>query len=221
MKNNHTDITIVLDRSGSMDSVKEDTIGGFNTFLNEQKSAPGTATISLHQFDDRFETVIDAKDIKSAEPLTEKTFVPRGSTALYDAVGKAMKITGERLKNLAESDRAEKVVFVIITDGHENASKEYSHEKIKEMIEHQKSVYKWEIVFLGAEMDAQSIASDIGITVDNAMSNAGNSIGTQAMYASVSANLRAVRSGRKKDMSWTANDKEAQIKAGLNPNLNK
>lgn len=220
MKQNHTDITVVLDRSGSMQHGAEDTIGGFNKFLDDQKAAPGTATISLHQFDHEFDTVINAKDIKVAEHLSSKTFVPRGQTALLDAIGRSIKDTGSRLENSAEHDRAEKVVFVIITDGMENASHEFSHSQIREMIEHQKTWYSWEFVFLGAELDAKAVASSMGISGANAMATAGNAIGTHAMYASTSKNLRSFRAGGQ-SMAYTHSDLDAQVKAGLNPDLNK
>lgn len=221
MKQNHTDITVVLDRSGSMASVADDTIGGFNRFLNDQKSAPGTAIISLHQFDDVFETVINGQDIKSAPELTSKTFVPRGSTALLDAIGRAIKDTGSRLENASDAEKGCRVVFVIVTDGHENASHEYNQADVFKMIEHQKTKYSWEFVFIGANQNAIKTASGIGISGANAMSYAQNPIGTHEVYAAASSNLRSLRSGTKKDMSWTDKDKEAQLKAGLNPNLNK
>lgn len=221
MKKNHTDITIVLDRSGSMAHGADDTIGGFNKFLDDQKTVPGTATISLHQFDHEFQTLINAKGIQSAEHLSSKTFIPRGQTALLDAIGRAIKDTGSRLENSAEHDRAEKVVFVIITDGMENASHEYRHNQIREMIEHQKTKYSWEFVFLGAELDAKDVASSMGISGDNAMATAGNAIGTHAMYASTSKNLRSFRGGQSGSMSYSVGDMDAQVKAGLDPDLNK
>lgn len=221
MKKNHTDITIVLDRSGSMSHGADDTIGGFNKFLDDQKTAPGTATISLHQFDHEFQTLINAKAIQSAEHLSSKTFVPRGQTALLDAIGRAIKDTGSRLENSAEHDRAEKVVFVIITDGMENASHEFSHSKVREMIEHQKTKYSWEFVFLGAELDAKGVATDLGISGANAMANADNKMGKQAMYASTSKNLRSFRGGQAVSMAYCAVDLDAQVKAGLDPDLNK
>lgn len=221
MRKGHTDITMVLDRSGSMAHGADDTIGGVNKFLDDQKAAPGTATISLHQFDHEFDTLINAKDIKAAEHLSSKTFVPRGQTALLDAIGRSIKDTGSRLENSAEHDRAEKVVFVIITDGMENASHEFSHSQIKEMIEHQKTKYSWEFVFLGAELDAKHVASSIGINTANAMAIAGNAIGTHAMYASTSSNLRSFRRGQSASMSYSVGDMDAQVKAGLDPDLNK
>lgn len=221
MKKNHTDITLVLDRSGSMASCADDTIGGVNRFLADQKAAPGTATMSLHQFDHEFETVINGKDIKSTPDLTSKTFVPRGNTALLDAIGRAIKDTGSRLDNASDNDKAEKVVFVIVTDGYENASHEYNQADVFKMIEHQKTKYSWEFVFIGADQNSIKTAAGIGISGANAMSYAKNAVGTQAVFGSAGSNLRAMRSGTKKDMSWTADDKEAQVKAGLDPDLNK
>lgn len=221
MKKNHTDITIVLDRSGSMATCADDTIGGVNKFLDDQKAAPGTATISLHQFDHEFDTVINAKDIKVAEHLSSKTFVPRGNTALLDAIGRAIKNTGSRLENASDGDKAEKVVFVIVTDGHENASHEYNQADVFNMIEHQKIKYSWEFVFIGANQNAIKTASGIGISDANAMSYAHNPIGTQAVFGSTSSNLRKFRGGQSVSMAYTEDDKDAQIKAGLNPDLNK
>lgn len=220
MKQNHTDITIVLDRSGSMAHVADDTIGGFNRFLNDQKSAPGTANITLHQFDDVFETPIKTSDVKSAPELTSKTFVPRGSTALLDAIGRGIKDTGSRLENASDSERAEKVVFVIITDGHENASHEYNQANVFDMIEHQKTKYSWEFVFIGANQNAIKTASGIGISGANAMSYAANAVGTKAVFRSASSNLKGFRGGQSVNMAFTKEDKEEQIKAGLNPDLN-
>lgn len=120
---NLTDITVVLDRSGSMSAVREDTIHGFNQFLRDQQKVPGEATITLNQFDDIFEHVLKASRIADAKPLDDRTFVPRGFTALLDAIGRSINETGERLKNMGEDQRPGKVVFVILTDGHENYSK--------------------------------------------------------------------------------------------------
>lgn len=214
MKSNHTDITLVLDRSGSMASVAPDTIGGVNTFIEEQRKASGTATFTLHQFDDQFETPIDGKDIKEVSPLTSKTFVPRGNTALLDAIGRAIGNTGSRLEKSNDSERAGKVVFVIVTDGHENASHEYTPDKVHEMIDHQKTKYSWEFVFLGANQDAIKAATNIGINSGNAMSYAANTVGTQQMFAAVGSNLRMYRCNASPDMKFSTKQKDAQKKAG-------
>lgn len=215
MKANHTDITIVLDRSGSMASVADDTIGGFNRFLADQKAAPGTATITLHRFDHEFETPIKARDIQKAPDLNGQSFVPRGQTALMDAIGRAIGATGERLQKLAENDRAENVVFVIITDGHENASHEYDQQKVFEMITHQQQKYKWEFVFLGANQDAIKAAVMLGMNANAAMTYASNSIGTQSAFKAASGNLLRKRAGGQQvNCSFTDFDREEQKKAG-------
>jgi len=213
MKTNHTEITIVLDRSGSMSSIAPDTIGGFNRFLEDQKKAPGTASITLHQFDHEFETVIHGKNVHDAKPLTNATFVPRGNTALLDAIGRAITDTGVRLESTPEDQRAERVVFVIITDGHENASHEFSSPRIAEMIQHQREKYSWEFVFLGANQNAITSASRIGISPTNAMTYAGNSAGTKAAFASTSENLVRMRSGAVASMSYSEKDRDLQRKA--------
>lgn len=217
MKPNHTDITIVLDRSGSMLTVAGDTIGGFNQFLKTQKAVPGTANITLHQFNHEFETIMDGVDIQSAQDLTPKTFIPDGYTALLDAIGKAINNTGNRLKNKPEDERAEHVVFVIITDGQENNSKEFSLDAINKMIKHQTDVYKWQFVFLGAQQDAIQTGANIGISAQNAMSYADNAVGTQAMFSAVGQNLQSYRTNAKEDMSWETEQREAQLKAGAKP----
>lgn len=214
MKQNHTDITIVLDRSGSMASVAHDTIGGFNRFLDDQKSAPGTASITLHQFDHEFLTVIKAQDVKAAEHLTGKTFVPRGNTALLDAIGRAIGDTGSRMESAPDSEKAEKVVFVIITDGFENSSREFDHSKVFEMIKHQREKYAWEFVFLGANQDAISAAAGMGVSGSNAMTYAANSVGTTSAFEATSKNLVQMRSKTKIDMSYSAKDRDDQRKAG-------
>ena len=166
---NLTEIVVVLDRSGSMHSIREDIIGGFNTFLKEQKEVPGKARLTLVQFDHEYKVVYSGVDIQNVEPLTEKSFIPRGSTALYDAVGLTMSQTGERLSQLEKSKRPEKVLFVIITDGYENSSSEWAGSKISEMIDHQRSKYNWEFMFFGANQDAFKVAKNLNIPLGNSM----------------------------------------------------
>lgn len=217
MKKDYTDITVVLDRSGSMAQIAGDTIGGFNQFLEDQKKAAGTATISLHQFDDIYETVIDNKDIQSAQPLTDKTFVPRGMTALHDAIGRSINATGARISALPEDQRPEKVVFVIITDGAENASKEYDLAKVNAAITLQRETYKWEFVFLAAKQDAIHTGMSLGVAAANSMSYADNGAGTKRAFMSTSSNLKMMRSGASADMSYSAQDRQLQKDAGLDP----
>lgn len=215
MNPNLTDITVVLDRSGSMDSVATDTIGGFNKFLDDQQKAPGSATFTLHQFDHEFETPFPSSDIRKAPKLSVKTYVPRGSTALLDAIGRGINDTGNRLNNFATPDRAGKVVFVIITDGLENASHEFTRDKVFEMITHQRDVYKWEFVFLGANQDAIKTARHYGVSTANSMTYAANTQGVMDSMDAVSFNTTAYRSGKVKTMAFMPDAYAAQAKAGV------
>jgi len=163
-----TDIVVVLDRSGSMASVADDTIGGFNTFLQEQKDAEGHARLTLSQFDNEHELVHERLEIDAVPPLDESTFVPRGSTALLDAIGRTISSVRARLKSDSPEERPWKVVFVIITDGQENASREFTWAQVFEMIQRQQGDEGWEFLFLGANQDAIGEAGAIGIPMDKA-----------------------------------------------------
>ncbi len=210
----NTDITIILDRSGSMHSIRTDTIGGFNRFLSDQQAAPGEASITLNQFDHEFQRVLTAAPIQSALPLTHATFVPRGNTALLDAIGRSITETGKRLSAINEGQRPGKVAVVIITDGMENASREYTRERINQMISHQRDAYQWEFVFLAANQDAIAVGQSLGVKAANSMTYAANSAGTCAAFAATSDNLRAMRSGQSRSMAYSVKDRAEQRKAG-------
>jgi len=216
MKTDLTDISVVLDRSGSMQSVRNDTIGGFNAFLKTQKEAPGEALFTLVQFDDQYEVVYSGKNIKDVPDLTEKTFVPRGMTALLDAIGRTINATGSRLATMPEDERPSKVIFVILTDGDENASKELTKEKVNELIKHQTEAYQWDFVFLGANQDAIKAGASMGIMAGNSMSYAANAKGTAAAFASVGATMCAYRSGdaSAKTAFFSDDDRMKQKQAG-------
>jgi hypothetical protein len=212
---NKTDITIILDRSGSMQSVKDDTIGGFNNFLSEQRRVEGEASLSLVQFDDQYEVVYEDKDIHTANPLTEATFQPRGSTALFDAVGRTVNSVGLRLAALAEEKRPDKVLLVIMTDGFENASREFTAAKISEMINHQHDVYKWEFMFIGANQDAVLSAREIGIPAFAALTYAANEEGTQIAFSLAASKIKNYRVSRDSDaLKFNEEDRDKQRKAG-------
>ena len=164
MKAGFTYIIMLLDRSGSMVSLREDTIGGFNSFVEEQRKVPGEAVLTLAQFDDKFKICYKALPLAEVPKLTEETFVPRGSTALRDAAARLMISAGQHLSTMKEEDRPENVIFVIITDGKENSSKETPAHILKEMIDLQTNVYKWQFLFLGANMDAALVAQDMGMS---------------------------------------------------------
>lgn len=184
---NATDITVVLDRSGSMGIVQNDTKGGFDAFVQEQAKSPVEAVLTLVQFDTIYEFVHESKPIKNVPPLD---FQPRGATALLDALGRAITETGKRLKDMDEAKRPERVVFVIITDGEENSSHEYKREQILDMIKHQREAYKWEFVFLGANQDSFAQAGSIGIPINTTMNYGQNKAGVKGMFAATALNLR-------------------------------
>lgn len=186
MKNNLTEIIFILDRSGSMGCLVEDTIGGFNAMINSQKAEPGDAFVTTVLFDDKYDLLHDRIDIQQIENITEKEYYARGMTALLDAVGKTINSIGTRLNSTREEQRPDKVLFVITTDGLENASREYNKTQIKEMIQHQQSKYNWTFMFLGANMDAVGEAASLGINTDFARNYTASSIGTQSVYASLS-----------------------------------
>ena len=160
MKTNLTDITLVIDRSGSMEAIREDAEGGVNAFVREQAQQAGEALLTLVQFDTEYEFVHQGVPVKRAPAYK---LVPRGSTALLDAVGRAINETGDRLAKMAEPDRPGLVIFVIVTDGQENASREFSKAQIKEMIDRQQTEYHWQFTFLGANQDAFAEAGGMGI----------------------------------------------------------
>jgi len=160
MQKDLTDIVVVLDRSGSMSSCRTDAEGGLNTFIEKQKAEPGRAVFTLVQFDNVYEFVHRGIPI---DQVPRCVLEPRGGTALLDAIGQAINETGERLRKLPEAERPGLVVFVIITDGGENASTEFSNERIRSMVEHQSQVYNWQFMFLGANQDAFATAAGYGI----------------------------------------------------------
>ena len=212
---NKTDITIILDRSGSMESVKSDTIGGFNSFLSSQQNTQTEACISLVQFDDQFETLYLDKDINSADKLTEMTFQPRGSTALFDAIGRTINAVGNRLAALPETERPDKVLLVIVTDGEENSSNEFSSAKISEMINHQRNAYKWEFMFIGANQDAVLSAQEIGIPMQAALTYAANTQGTQLAFGMMAKKVQNYRSqSDAAALNIEDADREEQYEAG-------
>lgn len=209
------DITFILDRSGSMASVANDTIGGFNKFIEDQQSISCPATFTMVQFDNEYEFLYQAVPIKDVKLLDNKTFVPRGSTALLDAVGRAINETGNRLSVMKEEDRPNKVIFVILTDGQENCSSEFNHRKIADMISEQRNKYSWQFLFLGANQDAIATAGAMNISAQNAMTYASNTRGTASAYVATSSKLKNFRSsGNIDDLSYNDQDRNEQISAG-------
>lgn len=162
-----TEIVVVLDKSGSMTPIKGDTISSFNGFVADQAKIGHNAALSLYLFDNRAQVVYEGVKINEVKPLDDRTYVPYGGTALNDAMGKAIDELGIRLAKTKESDRPDKVVFVVMTDGEENSSGLFNVNQIKEKVKHQESVYKWQFLFLGAGIDAFAAGGGYGISVNN------------------------------------------------------
>ena len=178
-KNNLVEIICVIDRSGSMADIRSDAVGGFNTFLEEQKKLPGEAKMTIALFNDSCEVVQEGVDLQAVQPFDAKTYVPDGTTALLDAVGRTIADTGKRLARATDSERPEKVIFAILTDGLENSSRKYSRQKIYDMIRHQRDKYSWEFVFLAANQDAFEEAEKLGMDKSRAYNFAADSEGVK------------------------------------------
>ncbi len=166
---NLTDITLVLDRSGSMEDVREATISAFNQFLHSQKQAEGEANLTLVQFDDEFDLLYEARTIHESPELNATSYIPRGVTALLDAIGQTIVRTGQRLAAMPQANRPGSVLFVTLTDGYENASEEYDLKQINQMIARQQTKYSWQFLFLAANQDAIATASQMGINAAQAL----------------------------------------------------
>ena len=193
MKKGLTELVFILDRSGSMAGLEQDTIGGYNSLLKKQKSEKGEAVITTVLFDDHYELLHDRINIKGINPITEKEYFVRGCTALLDAVGLTINKIGNALKHTDERERPEKVMFVITTDGMENASREFDYDRVREMIKHQKTKYDWEFLFIGANIDAVETASKFGIAADRAANYHADSKGTKVVYEAVCKSVSALR----------------------------
>lgn len=193
MKKNATELVFILDKSGSMAGLEGDTIGGFNAMLRKQRTLEGECRITTVLFDNRYELLHDRIDIRAVSPMTEREYQVGGSTALLDAMGRTIhKLVGVQ-RNTAEEYRAEKVMFVIITDGAENASREYSVQKVRAMIEHEKENYGWEFLFLGANIDAVETAGRFGIAPDRAVEYVPDEAGTELNFRAMSETVACFR----------------------------
>lgn len=193
MNNNLTELVFILDRSGSMGGLESDTIGGFNSMLEEQKEGCGDVLLSTILFDDKIEFLHDRVDIKTVEKLTRNDYRVGGCTALLDALGNAINHIDKVQKNSPESIRPGKTMFIITTDGLENSSHEYTYASIKKLVEQKKEGSHWEFIFLGANMDAISAAADIGISADRASNYHSDSKGTEVNYRALSRAVSCMR----------------------------
>ena len=206
MKKNLTEIVFILDRSGSMAGLEQDTIGGFNGMIQKQKAEPGEAYVSTVLFDHEATVIHDRVNIQAIQPMTNKDYYVRGSTALLDAVGSAIHHIGNVHKYAREEDRPEKTLFVITTDGMENASHRYDYAKVKSMIQRQKEKYGWDFLFLGANIDAAREAARFGISEDRAANYHADTQGTDVIYRSVNEAICQVRQSAKPlSSNWKKN----------------
>ena len=214
MKKNLTEIVFILDRSGSMAGLEDDTIGGFNAMIQKQKGEEGEAYVSTILFDNHTEVIHDRVDIQKVAPMTRKEYYVRGCTALLDAVGKSIRHIGNVHKYAREEDRPEKTIFVITTDGMENASREYTYDRVRKMIEHEQEKYGWEFLFLGANIDAAKEAARFGITEDRAANYHADHQGTAVIYEAVCDAVCNVRASRPMSREWKRNIDEDYKKRG-------
>ena len=193
MKKNLTELVMILDRSGSMGGLESDTIGGYNSMLKKQGETEGEVLVSTVLFDDRSEVLYDRVPLSRMPQMTDKEYYVRGCTALLDAVGGAIHHIGNVHKYAREEDRPEKTIFVITTDGLENASRRYSYDRVKQMVERQKEKYGWEFLFLGANIDAIETAGRFGITADRAANYNSDHKGTVLNYEVLADTVCAMR----------------------------
>ena len=199
-----TELVFILDRSGSMSGLEKDTIGGFNTMIEKQKREDGQALVSTVLFDNESVVIHDRLPLDRVPPLTEKEYYTCGCTALLDAVGGAIHHIGNIHKYARKEDVPEKTLFIITTDGYENASRHYDYEKVRHMIQHEKEKYGWEFLFLGANIDAAAEAKRFGISEDRAVTYKCDAAGTALNYDVISEAVCHVRASRPLDAGWKA-----------------
>ena len=202
MKKNLTELVFILDRSGSMAGLEDDTIGGFNAMIEKQKAKPGEAIVSTVLFNNHSEVIHDRISLGKVPALTRKEYYVLGCTALLDAVGGAIRHIGNVHKYAREEDRPERTLFVITTDGMENASRQYDYSRVKAMIERQREKYGWEFLFLGANIDAAKEAARFGIKADNAVNYHADSEGTAVIYEGVCEAVCSFRAAKPVEASW-------------------
>ena len=214
MKKNLTEIVFILDRSGSMGGLEQDTIGGFNSMIEKQKKEDGEAYVSTVLFDNHQEVIHDRVNLQEIQPMTDREYYVRGSTALLDAIGGTIHHIGNIHKYAREEDRPEKTMFVITTDGMENASRKYDYNRVKAMIERQKEKYGWEFIFLGANIDAAKEAARFGISADRAVTYHADHKGTAVIYEAVCDAVCSVRASRPMSADWKRSVEEDYKKRG-------
>ncbi len=204
MNRNLTEIVFILDRSGSMAGLEADTIGGFNAMVEKQKREEGEALLSAVLFANESQVVYDRVDVRRVEPMTDRQYRVGGCTALLDAIGGAVRHIANVHKYAREEDRPGKTVFVITTDGMENASRRYTYAQVQQMVKQQQEKYGWEFLFLGANMDAIEAARTFGIREDRAVRYECDGAGTSLNFAVVSQTIGKLRKGKTIDGNWSA-----------------
>jgi uncharacterized protein YegL len=203
MQQGLTELVFILDKSGSMAGLEADTIGGYNSMLAKQQAVEGACRITTVLFDHTYELLHDRIDIRAVGPITEEEYFVGGSTALLDAIGHTIRKIGSAQKHTAEAYRAETVMFVIITDGQENASRRYSVERVKQLIEHQQTRYGWEFIFLGANIDAVETAGRFGIAADRAQNFHADRTGVELNFRVTSDAVTTLRSRAPLPSNWS------------------
>ena len=214
MKQNLTELVFILDRSGSMAGLEDDTIGGFNAMIEKQKHEPGDAIVSTVLFDNRSEVIHDRLPLSRVPALSRRDYYVRGCTALLDAVGGAIRHIGNVHKYARAEDRPARTLFVITTDGMENASRNYDYQQVKALIQRQKARYGWEFLFLGANIDAAKEAARFGISADRAANYHADRRGTNVIYETVSETVCSFRASRPLDADWKRRIEEDFEKRG-------
>lgn len=204
MKKNLTELVFILDRSGSMSGLESDTIGGFNSMIEKQKKQDGECIVSTVLFDDESRVIHDRVSLDNIKPMTEDDYFVGGCTALIDAIGGAIHHIGNAHKYAREEDVPENTIFIITTDGQENASHRYSSNKVKQMIERQKEKYGWEFLFIGANIDAVETAKRYGIDRNRAVNYNADAQGTSVLYETVSKAVCNVRASKCMADDWSA-----------------
>ena len=208
MKENLTELVFILDMSGSMHMLTEDTVGGFNAMIEKQKKEEGEAYVSLVVFNTESKVLLDRVPLDKVEPLTDRQYTPGGCTALLDAMGGAIHHIGNVHKYAREEDRPARTVFVITTDGLENASRSYSADKVKALVTRQKEKYGWEFLFLGANIDAVETAARVGISEDRASKYVSDERGVRLQYEVLNRTVARMRTCRSEDPAIGADWKE-------------
>lgn len=202
MKKNATEIAFILDRSGSMSGLESDTIGGFNSILEKQKKEEGQAIVSTVLFDHEFDLIHNRQDITSISPLTTKEYFTRGTTALLDAIGRSVTKIRRIHTEMPEEERPTNVLFVIITDGYENASTEFNYAMIHNLISLAKMDWKWEFLFIGANLDAAQEAKKYGIDASRSARYHADSQGTKTVYSSINSSISQLRTNKTISDDW-------------------